>query len=144
MRMATFGYVFPVSILLVGMTVAVTVALTISDRPRLTMDRDAVTLWHHLGRLRLTWGELIPGGPPPPAKRNPDTITIYRMLHGVATPVRLPAGRLQVAPAFLAHTLRHYTEHPGQRGGIGTEAGLTELRSTFRADQGGPAQSSTS
>ncbi len=131
MRIAEFGHAFGVSIVLVGIMCLLVVALVVSDRPRLTLDWGGVTLQRYLGRQRLAWDELIPGGPPPPAKRNPETLGVYRLATGVTAPVRLPAGRLQVDSAFLAHTIRYYVEHPGQRGGIGTRAGLEALRSAF-------------
>jgi hypothetical protein len=114
------------------------------NRPRLTLDREGVTLQRPRGRLRVAWDELVPGGPPLPAKRNPEGLAVYRLAAGVTAPVLLPAGRLHVDSAFLAHTIRYYTEHPEQRGSIGTQAGLDALRSAFGDGQGGPAQSSTS
>jgi hypothetical protein len=145
MRIADFGYALPVSIVLVSIAWLAIVAIVAMGRPRLMLDWDGATLRRPLGRLRLAWQELIPGGPPLPAKRNPESLAVYRLAAGVTAPVLLPAGRLQVDSAFLAHTIRYYTEHPEQRGSIGTQAGLDALRSAFAGGgQGGPAQSSTS
>jgi hypothetical protein len=144
MRIAEFGYALPVSIVTVSIAWLAIVAIVAMDRPRLTLDRDGATLQRPRGRLRLAWDELIPGGPPLPAKRNPDGLAVYRLAAGSTAPALLPAGRLQVDSAFLAHTIRYYTEHPEQRGSIGTQAGLDALRSAFGGGQGAPAQSSTS
>lgn len=145
MRIAQFGEALPVSIVLVSIGLLLVVATVVSNRPRLTLDRDGLTLHRYRGRLRLAWDELMPGGPPLPARRDPERLDVYRLAAGATAPVRLPAGRLQVDSAFLAHTIRYYTERREQRGGIGTPAGLDALRSAFGGGgPGGPAPGATS
>jgi hypothetical protein len=141
MRLATFDHLLAVRIGLVGVAALLLVLLVAADRPRLTLDRAGVRVDGNLRRpLLLRWDELVPGGPPPPAKRHPDRIVVHRAAAGRASPAALPAGRLQVDSAFLAHPLRDYTERPDQRGTIGTESGLAALRTSFHPEQGRPVQ----
>ncbi|GAA3339882.1 hypothetical protein GCM10020358_25270 [Amorphoplanes nipponensis] len=131
MRFATFDRALPISVVAVGAVVLLVAVLVVSDRPRLTLDREAVTLRRYLSRSRVPWDDLLPGGPPLPARRDPEHLDLYRLTVGVTAPVRLPAGRLQVDSAYLAHTIRYYAEHPERRESIGTAQGQAALRSSF-------------
>lgn len=131
MRVVTGDGSLLISAVLVVVPLLVAAALLLIDRPCITLDQDAVTVQHYRRRLRVGWSELLPGGPPAPDKRNPHQLTVYRMRGGLQQPVHLPALRLQVDSAFLAHTLRYCTDNPAQRATIGTAAGLADLQASF-------------
>jgi hypothetical protein len=140
MRVADFDYAAPISLVLVITMLAAIILLVLLDRPRIVLDPEAITLRFVRGVLRIPWTELAPGGPLPPAKPNPRTLLIYRVTAGQWVPLRLPANRLHVDTAFLAHTIRYYADDPAWRSAIGTENGLAALRSSFPALRDAPAQ----
>lgn len=131
MRIAHLPGAVPLSIagVVLGLTAATFLALR--RHPALSLDPQALTVRRLRGTLRLGWDELLPGGPPRPAKRQPNALVVYRMRPGGPEPVNLPAGWLQVDSAFLAHTIRYYADHPDRRATIGSAAGLQELESSF-------------
>lgn len=138
MRLAEFDEAALISILIVGVLSALAVVLLLVDRPWVALSPDGVTVQRLTSRRFIGWSELAPGGPPPPPGRRPRTLWLYRTngstLGGRPRPYVLPVGTLQVDPAFLAHTIRHYVEQPGQRPGIGTEAELARLREPSSAE----------
>lgn len=109
--------------------------LVLSDRPRITLDADGITVQRMDFRQRIGWNDLLPGSPPPPTDRRPRNVTLYSMrgtAHGAhPVPLQLPVGQMQVDPAFFADAIRHYVDQPGRRSGIGTEAELANLRAQF-------------
>lgn len=131
LRLAEFDGAALISILTVGVLSVLAVALLLVDRPRVALSPDGLTVHRMTSRRCIGWHELAPGGPPPPPGRRPRDLWLYRTHRlapgGRPRPDLLPVGRLQVDPAFLAHTIRHYVEQPGRRPGIGTEAELARL-----------------
>jgi len=107
--------------------------LTGQNRPELVLDADAFTERRLIANFRIRWDQLVPGGPPPPARRRPKALTIYRRVHPAypATPHRMLTRRLNVDPAFLAYTIRCYAERPDLRSAIGTPAESARLQAAF-------------
>ena len=112
---------------LIALALTVVVLLVLANRPRIVLNHDGVTL-HRIGRpLHLRWDEVVVGELP----GRPEHLVVHRARADGPQPVKLPAGRLQVDPAFLAHTVSRCRDEPAQRAAIGTAAGLTDLRATF-------------
>jgi hypothetical protein len=112
------------------------------SRPFLQLSRDGIVDQRPIRRHTIGWDELVPGGPPPPATRNPVLLTVYTWTASTAgsfAPRQLPAVDWHVDPAFLAHTLRSYADHSKGRAAIGTDAELARLQATFAADPVTPA-----
>ncbi|UQU66846.1 hypothetical protein COUCH_11495 [Couchioplanes caeruleus] len=76
MRIAQLGFMTPVWIgLAVGLLLLAELGL-LMGRPRLSLDAEGITV-QRLRNVRIRWDELLPGGPPPPAERNPRTLVVY-------------------------------------------------------------------
>ncbi|MFE9692142.1 hypothetical protein [Micromonospora sp. NPDC005806] len=137
LRLAQIDYAALTSIVIVGLLSVLAVVLLLVSRPRVALNPDGITVQRMTSRRSIGWNELAPGGPPPPPGRRPRNLWLYRTagptLGGRPRPHLLPVGQLQVDPAFLANTIRHYVDQPGQRPDIGTEAELSRLRSHFGA-----------
>ncbi|MCW3844403.1 hypothetical protein ONA70_30380 [Micromonospora yasonensis] len=132
LRLAQIDFAALVSIAIVGLLSALAVALVLVDRPWVALNRDGITVQRMTSRRFIGWPELAPGGPPPPPGRRPRNLWLYRThgptVGGRPRPELLPVGQLQVDPAFLANTIHHYVDQPGQRPDIGTEAELDRVR----------------
>ncbi|MFG3554904.1 hypothetical protein ACGGAQ_10965 [Micromonospora sp. NPDC047557] len=106
-------------------------AVLLMNRPLLALDRDGITMQGIIRRSFLPWNRLLAGGPMPPA-RGAANLTLMRLpaTPGGRAPVGypLPIARLHVDPAFLAHTIRHYVEHPEHRPAIGAADERERLR----------------
>ncbi|MFU8874595.1 hypothetical protein [Micromonospora sp. SL4-19] len=130
MRIAEFA--LPASIIGVAVFCSVALAFLLVTRPQLHLDPDGLTVRRLRRTTRVTWEHLLPGGPPPPAKRRQRWLRLYLN----APPVvgryppseDLPIGWLHVDPAFLAGAVRHYVEHPEDRAAIGSVDELARLR----------------
>ncbi|UQU67571.1 hypothetical protein COUCH_15415 [Couchioplanes caeruleus] len=139
MRIAQFGVMTTISIVLaVGLLTAIVVRL-LMNRPRISLTVEGITVQRLRGCGQTRWDELLPGGPPPPAKRNPNTLILYTMnaaAGGPPQPRALPVRDLHVDTAFLANTIRCYVENPDRRAAIGTagERARLHLLLAGRAD----------
>ncbi|WP_412736731.1 hypothetical protein [Krasilnikovia sp. MM14-A1259] len=131
MRIADLGAVTDVGIALAVVALAAGIAMALANRPRLMLDPRGVVLQGLVRSRGFRWDELVPGGPALPATPNPREITLYRQPPADAPlwflPWRLPAYPLHVDPAFLAHTLRRYLDHPECRDRVGTAEELAAL-----------------
>ncbi|WLS48350.1 hypothetical protein Q3V37_14600 [Micromonospora profundi] len=133
-RLAEIPGALALSIAVPAIVLAAMAAVLLLDRPRLILDRNGITRQGLIRRTLLRWDELLPGGPPP--ARGTANLTLMRQ---PATPGRppvptsLPTRPLDVDPAFLAETIRHYVEHPERRPEIGKRHELDRLRSELRA-----------
>ena len=126
-RIASYDTFEWVSTAFFGLALAVVVLAVLLDRPRIVLDRDGIKV-HRIGRpLHLRWDELVSSELP----GRWEHLVVHRVGAGGPQPVKLPAGRLQVDPAFLAHTVRRCRDEPALRVAIGTAAGLTDLQTTF-------------
>jgi uncharacterized membrane protein YbhN (UPF0104 family) len=105
-----------------------TVLVLISDRPRLTLSADGFTLLTPIGGRSARWDELVPDHRGAPTGRRVAVIDAVRQTPSGARKVRLPTARLDIDPAFLAHTIRFYVDVPATRIRIGTDEGLRELQ----------------
>ncbi|MFG2054388.1 hypothetical protein ACGFI9_10165 [Micromonospora sp. NPDC048930] len=132
-RLAEFDFAALTSALLVGLLFVVAVVLVLSDRPRVALDPDGLTVQLTTTRQRVSWDELAPGGPPPPAGRRANDLILQRAVAPGRRlrPVRIPVGSFQVDSAFFANVIRDYVEQPDERRHIGSEAGLARLHSRF-------------
>ncbi|MET8084598.1 hypothetical protein [Micromonospora sp. NPDC005237] len=109
-------------------------AILLMNRPLLALDRDGITVRGIIRRTFLPWDRLLAGGPKPPA-RGAANLSLMRLpaTPGGRAPVGypLPIARLHVDPTFLAHTIRHYVEHPEHRPAIGTADERERLRAAL-------------
>jgi hypothetical protein len=136
MRVAHIAGAVPVSVTAVTLAVAAAAALLFLDRPSVILQPAGLTIRRLRRRSDISWDELAPGGPLPLTKRA-SQIRLYRKhpRAGTVPPAdKIPISWLQVSPEFLAAVIRHYVEHPEQRNGIGTEAELDQLRTSFAAE----------
>ncbi|BFU43141.1 hypothetical protein KRMM14A1004_13780 [Krasilnikovia sp. MM14-A1004] len=135
-RIADLGIVTDVFTVCAVVGLILGAVVIVAGYPRLTLDPGGVAVHRLMGwRRQFGWDELVPGGPPPPTGRNPRVVTVYRRPPPESPhtfrPWHLRADRLHVDPAFLAHTLRRYLDHPEHRPAIGTEEELAALRAAF-------------
>jgi len=139
-RIAQLDWVTTVFLLIAAMTLIDVVLRSMTNRPDITLSPDALTLRRRVRRAEIRWDELVPGGPPRPAKRNPATIDLLRSATAPTAPARpsrrlsLPAAGLHIDSAFLAYTIRWYVEHPDCRHRIGDPAELKDLQRGFDAE----------
>jgi len=139
-RIAQLGWVTTVFLLIAALLLIDVVLRSMTDRPDIALSPDALTLRRRVRRAEIRWDELVPGGPPRPAKRNPATIDLLRSATAPTAPARpsrrlsLPAAGLHIDSAFLAYTIRWYVEHPDRRCRIGDPAELKELQRGFAAE----------
>jgi hypothetical protein len=134
MRIAQLGALTTVSVVLAAAVLALALLMLLVNRPCLHLDPDGITLHRIVTQVRTRWDELMPGGPPAPAKRDA-FLTLCRVtatpVEGPARPWKLPARSLHVDPAFFAYTIRRYVDSPERRAGIGSTAELTALQMAF-------------
>ncbi|MET8369877.1 hypothetical protein [Micromonospora profundi] len=129
-RLAEIPGALALSIAVPAVVLAAMAAVLLLDRPRLILDREGITKQWLARRAFVRWDRLLPGGPPPPARRTAN----LTLMQQPATPGRppvpfsLPMGPLHVDPTFLAETIRHYVEHPEHRSAIGTQHELDRVR----------------
>ena len=136
-RIAQLGWVTTVFLLIAALLLIDIMLRSVTNRPDITLSPGALTLRRRVRRVEIRWEELVPGGPPRPAKRNPATIDLLRPAPAPARPSRrlsLPAAGLHIDSAFLAYTIRWYLEHPDRRCRIGDPAELKEIQRGFAAD----------
>jgi hypothetical protein len=108
---------------------AVFVPPLFTGRPCLVLDAGGLTV-RRLSRTRtVRWEALVAGYPEPPEKWGYRlTLTAYEVsATGSRIPLRLPAGKLEIDPAFLAVTIRRCIAAPETRTEIGTIPGLRHL-----------------
>lgn len=136
MRVAEFPGTIPASVTAVTLSIALAAVVLFVNRPSVTLKPTGLTIRRLRRQSEISWDDLAPGGPPPPAKRT-SQITLYlkRPRPGTVLPASetMPIGRLHLNPEFLTAAIRHYVEQPEQRNAIGTEAELTRLRSGLAA-----------
>lgn len=140
MRIAQFGVVTTISIVAaLGLLILITLRLLV-NRPRLILTAEGITVQVLRGRVETRWDELLPGGPPPPAKRNPHTLVVLTInaAGGPPQPQALPARSLHIDTAFLAATIRCYVENPDRRAGIGTSEERARLQLLVSGTAGVP------
>jgi hypothetical protein len=129
MRLAEFSSGRVVSLLAVGVFVAVAAAFLVVRRPQLLLDSEGLTIRRLWSNTRLPWDELAPGGPLPPAKKQRQ-LQLFRKpppnYPNYVPAEAIPVGRLDIDPAFLATAIRHYVEHPESRAAIGTVPAISQ------------------
>lgn len=131
LRLSSLGVVDWFSIVLIALALVAAVVALFSDRPRLTLDPAGLTLRNLFRRTRLDWAGLVAGHPRPPVSRETRTLLV-RPAADPSRPAKLRTGDLHVDPAFLAFTIRQYTEQPDHRDAIGTATELSRLEAAFR------------
>jgi hypothetical protein len=147
-RIAQLCWVTTVFVIIAALLLIDVVLRSVTNRPDIALSPDALTLRRRVRRVEVRWEELVPGGPPRPAKRNPATIELLLpatapvTAPALARPSRrlsLPAAGLHIDSAFLAYTIHWYVEHPDRRCRIGDPAELKEIQRGFAAaDAGSP------
>ncbi len=124
MRVAEFGFAWPMTIIDVGLFWAGALAFLLVHRPQLHLDPSGLTIHRMWSTTVVAWDELAPGGPPPPTKRHPRKLRLY--LNRMSTYGQyvasedVPVGRLHIDPAFLANAIHHYVDNPQDRATIGS------------------------
>lgn len=133
-RLAHLPFALPVSIASVAVFTGLAALVLFYDRPRAILTAGALTV-KGLRTLTVRWDDLASGGPNWPSPGSPRALLLHRNpvpgAHPV--PVVVPIWRIHIDPAFLAHSIRHYVEHPQDRAGIGTDNGLRHLRATVQS-----------
>jgi hypothetical protein len=136
-RIAQLGWPTTVLLLIVAALLIDVVLRSTTNRPRIALSPEGLTLYRRFRRDQIRWDELLPGGPQRPAKRNPATINLRRHPTAQDRPpgrLSLPAGGLHIDSAFLAYAIRWYAEHPDRRSQIGDAAELKELQRGFATE----------
>jgi len=126
------GLFLALSVTLTVAVVAVTalfVAAVLSGLPRVELTADGVRYRYPLGRIDVPWEALRPGPPyrfrlpvdnVPLIVDRPDLVAAKGIVMGGRSRPMLQAYGLNVHPWFLTDAIRHYTDHPEHRAGIGT------------------------
>jgi hypothetical protein len=136
-RIAQLGWFTTVVLVIVAALLIDIVLRSMTNRPRIALSPDGLTVRRRVRRDEIRWDELWPGAPLRPAKRNPATINLRPSATAPDRPHRrlsLPAGGLHIDSAFLAYTIRWYVEHPDRRSQIGDAAELRELQRGFATE----------
>ncbi|MFI5897534.1 hypothetical protein ACIA5D_46355 [Actinoplanes sp. NPDC051513] len=77
-RIAQLGLLTTVLLLIVVVLLVDAVLRSMMNRPGIALSPDGLSLHRRARRDEIRWDELLPGGPPRPAKRNPATIKLRR------------------------------------------------------------------
>ncbi len=134
MRLAESGGALVLSVVGPVIILGLLTVLLLLNRPRLTLDSDAITMQGFWKRTSIGWDRLMPGAPMTPGKGNATSLALYETATSPTAnlvPHTLPTGRLHVDAVFLANTIRYYVDQPGHRPAIGTAAELDRLRSAL-------------
>jgi hypothetical protein len=131
MRLAQIDFAMPASAIMVGLCWIGALTFIFVQRPQVYLDAGGLTIRRVRHGTRIAWDELAPGGPPPPRKRSPRQLKVFRNAPPVwgrfPPSADIPVGWLHVDPAFLATAIRRYVEHHEARAAIGTAEELARL-----------------
>ncbi|SCG48651.1 PH domain-containing protein [Micromonospora coxensis] len=130
-RLADTGAVLLVSLVVVALVLVLIGVVLWSDRPRLTLDPQGITVRGLFRRTTVRWDRLVPGGPPGTDARVLVLAELPDPPGPRAVPRTLPVGRAHVDPVFLAGAVHHYVTAAEHRPTIGTPAELDRLRAAL-------------
>lgn len=141
-RLSTIPWMVPASAALVLVLTGVAVTYLCLVRLTLILTPIGVTVRWTLRSQEIRWQELLPGGPLVPGRRD-WTMSLWHGRAGARPKcLKVPLGFLHIDRAFLATVIRHYAEHSGHRGDIGSHAEFERLETGFaawRLPEGQPA-----